>query len=211
MKIAILTTHNQWFEKYAFELSEKLNCNLLLEHTNLKNYDIVFILSYHQIIPKEILNQNKHNIVIHASALPKGKGWAPLFWQVLEGKKNIPFSMFEASDGIDNGDIYMKKNLTLTGYELNDELRYKQAIHTINMCQEFINNYQKYKVTVPQIGDDDFYKKRTSKDSKLDINKTIKEQFNLLRIVNNVDYPAFFEIDGQRYILKIEKVIDEDK
>ena len=36
------------------------------------------------------------------------------------------------------------------------------------------------------------------------INKTIKEQFNLLRIVNNQEYPAFFEIDGRKYKLTIE-------
>jgi UDP-4-amino-4,6-dideoxy-N-acetyl-beta-L-altrosamine N-acetyltransferase len=204
MKIAILTTQNQWFERYAIDLSKKLKCALYFNYNNIKNFDIVFILSYHTIIPKNNLRKNKHNIVIHESNLPKGKGWSPLFWQVLEDKKEIPFTMFEASDGVDNGDIYMKKTLKLTGNELNEELREKQAQHTIEMCKEFINNYEQYKIPTPQIGDEDFYPKRTAKDSKLDINKTIKEEFNLLRTVNNDEYPAFFEIDGDRYILKIE-------
>ncbi len=72
------------------------------------------------------------------------------------------------------------------------------------MCKEFINNYEKYKIPTPQNKEESFYPKRTPKDSELDINKTIKEQFNLLRIVNNDEYPAYFEIDGHRYILKIE-------
>ena len=180
MKIAILTTPNQWFEKYAINFAKELKCALFFDHSNIKDFDIVFILSYHQIIPKEILKSNKHNIVIHASALPKGKGWAPLFWQVLEGVKEIVFSMFEASEGVDDGPIYMQKTLKLNGYELNEELREKQAKHTINMCKEFINNYDKYKTPTPQSGLESFYPKRTPKDSKLDINKTIKEQFNLL-------------------------------
>ena len=206
MKIAILTTPNQWFIPYAKKLQKDIiESELFLDHKEINsNFDILFILSYHNIIPQEFLDKNKHNIVIHASALPKGKGWAPLFWQVLEGKKKIPFSMFEASNGVDNGNIYMQKTLKLTGYELNEELREKQANHTIDMCLEFINNYDKYKIPTPQSGDETFYKKRTSQDSKLDIDKTIKEQFNLLRIVNNDEYPAFFEIDGHRYILKIE-------
>ncbi len=206
MKVAILTSLDQWFIPYAKELKNKIiNSKLFFNHEDLaQEYDIVFILSYHKIIQQEYLDKNKHNIVIHASDLPKGKGWAPLFWQVLEDKNTIPFTMFEASSGVDDGDIYMQKDLLLTGYELNDELREKQANHTINMCIEFIKDFDRYKKPIEQNGKETFYKKRNSLDSELDINKTIKEQFNLLRITDNISYPAFFELDGYRYILKIE-------
>ena len=72
------------------------------------------------------------------------------------------------------------------------------------MCQNFVNNYEKSKEPIEQSGAETFYEKRDKEDSKLDIDKTIREQFNLLRIVNNDDYPAFFELEGNRYILKIE-------
>ena len=213
MKIGILTSPNQWFIPYAKQLSKQIkNSKLLFNHTKIEDgFDVLFILSYHKIIPENILQKNRHNIVIHASDLPKGKGWSPMFWQILEGKNEIPFTMFEASIGIDNGDIYMKKTLHLEGFELNEELRKKQANFTIKMCLEFLNNYEKYKIPKPQIGEESFYPKRTAQDSRLDIDKTIKEQFNLLRIVNNTEYPAFFEIDGHRYILKIEKADSEDR
>jgi len=152
------------------------------------------------------LVQNQYNIVVHESALPEGKGWAPLFWQVLEGKIDIPFTMFEASDGIDNGPIYFQEILSLTGYELNDELREKQAGLITKMCLSFVENYSKYLPAVPQNGTESFYRKRSPADSQLDVNKTIKEQFNLLRVVNNQDYPAFFEIRGKKYKLTIEHI-----
>ena len=211
MKVAILTSSSQWFEQYAQILATKIEATLYFSHKNIENFDIVFILSYHKIIPKEILKLNRHNIVIHASALPKGKGWSPMFWQILEDKNSIPFSMFEASDGVDNGDIYMQKTLKLTGYELNKELREKQAVFTIEMCQEFLKNYDKYKYSKPQQGDESIYPKRTSKDSILDTDKTINEQFNLLRIVDNNEYPAFFYKDNRKYILKIEEAKDENR
>ena len=112
--------------------------------------------------------------------------------------------MIEASSKVDNGDIYMQEILELTNYELNEELRDKQAKMIIRMCTEFVNNYEQYKTPVNQNGDKSFYKKRDKKDSKLNIDKTIRDQFNLLRVVNNSDYPAYFELDGNRYILKIE-------
>lgn len=208
MKIAILTSPKQWFIPYAKILKQKIKgAELFFSHKNIDNsFDIVFILSYHKIIKKKYLKLHKHNIVIHASSLPKGKGWSPLFWQILEEKNNIPFTMFEASNKIDGGDIYMQKILKLTGYELNTELREKQAEFLISMCLDFLENYKRYKTPIKQTGRESRYRKRNKQDSKLDINKTINEQFNLLRIVDNDNYPAFFEIDNIKYKITIEKI-----
>jgi len=49
----------------------------------------------------------------------------------------------------------------------------------------------------------------TLNDSRLDIDRSIKEQFNLLRVVGNEEYPAFFEINGHKYLLKIENFYTE--
>jgi len=207
LKIAILTSLDQWFIPYAEQLNREVpNSKLYFDHIELtETFDIVFILSYHKIIETKYLKKNKHNVVIHASALPQGKGWAPMFWQVLEGKKSIPFSMFEASDGIDNGDIYMSDELELSGYELNEELRQKQAAIIIKMCLNFLQDYDTYKTPKKQTGKETTYPKRSPSESELAIDKTIKEQFNLLRICSNEEYPAFFKIDGHAYVLKISK------
>ncbi len=212
MKTAILTSPNQWFIPYAKELNSKLQgSKLFYAHKDIDQYfETVFILSYHNIIEEDYLKLHKHNIVIHASELPHGKGWAPMFWQILEGKNEIPFSMFEAGTGVDDGDIYMQRTLSLNGYELNKELREKQAVFIIDMCLEFLSNYDRYKDAKKQVGTESFYDKRAKEDSELDINKTIKEQFNLLRIVDNDEYPAFFKIKDKKYILKIEEAKDED-
>jgi len=208
MKVAILTSLDQWFMPYAKKLQTKIdNAYLFFRHEDIDDsFEIVFILSYHKIIQKEYLKKHKHNIVIHESALPKGKGWAPMFWQILEDENNIPFAMFEASPGVDDGNIYMQETLTLSGYELNEELREKQANFTSKMCLEFLNNYDRYKVPKKQTGKESFYAKRSAKDSQLDVKQSIEEQFNLLRIVNNEEYPAFFEIDNHKYKLTIEKM-----
>lgn len=213
MHVAILTSLNQWFISYAEELTENMkDAALFFNHEDIReSYDVLFILSYHKIIPKKNLDKNKHNIVIHASDLPSGKGWSPMFWQILESKNEIIFSMFEASTGVDDGDIYMKEQLNFTGIELNEELRFMQAQFIIQMCLKFYNNYDKYIIPIKQSGIETFYAKRDSKDSELDINKTINEQFNLLRIVDNERYPAFFYKEKKKYIIKIEEAYDENR
>jgi len=204
--IAILTSPNQWFIPYANKLSEKIAGSMVFDdHTKIgKEFDIVFMLSYHRIVDKKYLNMHNHNIVIHASDLPQGKGWSPMFWQVLDGKKDIVFTMFEASTNIDDGDIYMKKTLNLIGNELNKELRMLEADIVIDMCLEFIGSYENIVDNkIIQSGKESFYKRRTPNDSVLNVNRTIAEQFNLFRIVDNEEYPAYFEYHGKKYILKI--------
>ena len=54
-----------------------------------------------------------------------------------------------------------------------------------------------------------YYPKRTPEDSKLNINKSLIDQFNLLRVADKDRFPTFFEHLGHRYILKIEKDVYE--
>ncbi len=41
-----------------------------------------FFLGCSKIAGPDVLNRNKYNLVVHESALPKGKGFAPVAWQI---------------------------------------------------------------------------------------------------------------------------------
>ena len=51
-----------------------------------------------------------------------------------------------------------------------------------------------------------YYPKRTPEDSKLDLNKSIKDQFNILRVSDPARYPAYIINKGYRYEINIKKV-----
>jgi methionyl-tRNA formyltransferase len=51
-----------------------------------------------------------------------------------------------------------------------------------------------------------FYRKRTPNDSKIDPQKSISSQFDLLRVSDPERYPAFFEHRGHRYKISISKM-----
>jgi methionyl-tRNA formyltransferase len=115
-----------------------------------------------------------------------------------------PFMLFEGTPRMDDGDIYIKDYITLNGDELVDEIRMMQANKTLELCLRFIQE-NKTLSPIKQSGTETFYQKRNPEHSELDINKTISEQFNLLRIVDNEDYPAFFIFNDKKYIVKIYK------
>lgn len=210
-KIGILTDKESWLNRYIGDFIENLNqlemqVELLNEIYIHKNFDVLFVLSYSKIIKPAYLQLNKHNIVVHESDLPEGKGWSPLTWQIIEGKNECKISLFEASEEVDAGRIYLKDCIKLKGNELVEDIRKLQAEKTFEMCLEFLINYKKnMENSYEQNGKESFYPRRTPKDSELDINKSIKEQFNLLRTVDNEKYPAFFYLEGEKYFLKIFK------
>jgi len=166
--------------------------------------DISVFISCTKLVSADGLKKSNSNIICHPSDLPKGRGFAPIAWDVLKGESKITFSLFEASIEADAGFIYDKKIVNLSGTELNDDLRKIQADVTYDMILEYISKYPKNKSSA-QEGEGSWYRKRTPKDSELDVNKTIIEQMNLLRIVDNDLYPAFFFYKDEKFEITIRK------
>jgi UDP-2,4-diacetamido-2,4,6-trideoxy-beta-L-altropyranose hydrolase len=215
LKVDIITTAKSWLMDGINVLHKDLEAlgHLVAVATKpeeLGEGDILLILSYWGLLSDEALSKHVHNLVVHESALPEGKGWSPLTWQVLEGKWEIPITLFEAVKKVDAGDIYLQAQVRLKGHELIDGIRLLQAQATFDLCQEFVAQYpQIVAIKQAQSGEETFYPRRGPKDSCLDPEQSISDQFNLLRVVDNESYPAFFEYNNHRYVVKIEKCNEE--
>lgn len=211
MKIQVLTDNpDSWIIPYVEQLIAQLKnsgyqASHFYKHDEVCEGDILCLLGCENFF--EALHLNKHNLVVHESALPKGKGWSPLTWQILEGKNEIPVTLFEAERRADAGEIYYQEFINLKGIELIDELREAQGNATINLIMKFVKNFPNV-IGRKQIGESSYYKKRLPEDSRLNIDKTLREQFNLLRVVDNNRYPAFFEYEGIKYKISINKFED---
>lgn len=209
MFIQLITSGiDSWIIPYGKKLQEMLNakghvCKYLIGEENVEKGDILIFLSYEKIFHQ--LSLNKHNLVIHESDLPKGRGMSPLTWQILEGSNKIPITLLEATEKVDAGVIYKRDFIFLEGHELLSEIKDKQGWATINLVIWFVENYPQSSQGQQQNGTPSFYKRRTEVDSKLDIEKSISDQFNLLRVCDNNRYPAYFEKNGIKYKILIEK------
>ena len=185
---------NDWLYQYfreRFRVSQAFNVHVFFEEEDIRGFDLVFILGYTKILKGEIFSSNRLLLVVHESDLPDGRGFAPVQWQILEGKSDITVCLLEISDEVDAGNILSKMILSLDGSELYEEIRKKQAVITFDLITRFIEKYPKFNFQ-PQQGTPTFYRRRNPSDSQLDVDKTIREQFNLLRICNNKEWPAFF-------------------
>jgi len=208
---------DSWIMPYIEELIEKTKgqghiVKQVGDQEDIESGDIAFFLSCGKIVHKKTLLLNRHNLVVHESDLPEGKGWSPLTWQILEGSNAIPITLFEATEKVDAGHIYSQDIMMFEGHELIEELHEIQGIKTIDLCLRFIEQYPNVKGK-EQEGSETFYPRRQPIDSKVDPNRTITELFNNFRVADNTRYPVYFEHNGYRYLLKIEKSgkIDSDE
>lgn len=208
-KITVLVDNDSWILPYAVRLVQALRelqyqAVLARRAEDIQTGWINFIIGCTRIINKEKLSLNQHNLVVHESDLPRGRGFAPMAWQILEGKKKIDICLLEADEVVDSGDIWLKDTINLHGHELCQEWRHLQGEKTIQICLRFIKEYRDLN-KCKQIGNSTYYSRRVPDDSRLDTAKTLAEQFNLLRIVDNERYPAFFQYEGVKYKVLIFK------
>lgn len=166
--------------------------------------DFCFCLGFGRIIPSAIRSSFLHTLVVHESDLPRGKGWSPLTWQVLEGATKVAVTLIEAEDQVDSGAVYAQRWIHFSGNELIDELRSAQAEATVDLCRWFVDEYPDSALQARrQSGHETFYPRRTPSDSMVNPNMTIVEQFNLFRVTDNQRYPAFFDLNGRRFRIEL--------
>lgn len=180
--------------------------DLVFNKSELCGGDVLFLVSCSQIIGLSDREKYSKTMVLHASDLPKGRGWSPHIWTIINGGNEIVVSLVEADDRVDTGKIWLKTKFSLSGHELLSEINKKLFEAELFLMTKFISEASELAPQKQMETTGKYMPKRTPADSQLDPHKTIVEQFNLLRVVDNSRYPAFFDYQGIRYTLKIEKV-----
>src|SRR5690554_2421024 len=99
----------------------------LISHLRLLKPDIIIVIAYGKILPKEILKIPKSGCVnLHASLLPQYRGAAPINWAIINGEKKTGVTTFFIDEQIDTGSIIASKEIPIehreTAGSLHDKL-----------------------------------------------------------------------------------------
>ena len=211
MKITIVCSSKihpvfTYLEKWTTINSNLHKIKLTTSISEITSGDILFLISVNELVSKEIREHFSHTLVIHGSNLPEGRGWSPISWQILEGKTKFTLTLFEAIDKIDAGPIWKKNNFELEGHELIDEINKHVFENELSLMDFAVNNVLSIVPIEQSFYDGPYYSKRTPQDSMIDPEKTIAEQFDLMRIADKDRYPNFFVIRGCYYKITLEKL-----
>ncbi len=97
--------------------------------------DIMVVIAFGQILPKEILEMTPYGCVnVHASLLPAYRGAAPIQWAVINGEKVSGVTTMQMDEGLDTGDMIMKTEIVLDEKETGGSLHDKLAESGAKLC-----------------------------------------------------------------------------
>lgn len=171
------------------------------------NPDLIVVVAYGQILPKEILELPKYGCInIHASLLPSYRGAAPIQWSVINGEKLTGVTSMLMAEGLDTGDMLLKRETKIGENETASSLHDRLSIIGAELLIDTIKGIEEGSI-IPEVQDDSLssYASRITKDmSELDFSKSAKELYNIIRGIT-----GFTTLDGKRlkvYDSRITKI-----
>lgn len=85
--------------------------------------DVICVVAYGKILPKELLDIPKYGCVnVHGSLLPKYRGAAPIQWAIINGDKKTGITTMYMDEGMDTGDMILKEEIEIGENETTGEL-----------------------------------------------------------------------------------------
>lgn len=211
MKLTLLCSDakhpvNTYLEDWVATDGQKHTVEVVRKKAENSGGDILLLISCSEIITAQDRAKYGACLVLHASDLPKGRGWSPHIWELSQGAKSITVALLEAEDKVDSGRIWKRLQIPVPKHALWDEINHLLFMAEVQLINFAVENYNSIE---PQPQPDDaqasYHPRRTPQNSQIDPGKSIAEQFDLIRVCDPNRFPAFFEHLGQRYLLKLEK------
>ncbi len=89
--------------------------------------EFLVVVAFGQILPSTLLKIPRRGAInVHASLLPKYRGPAPIQWAIMRGEKNTGITTMLMDQGVDTGDMLLKKDTSIktddTAATLHDRL-----------------------------------------------------------------------------------------
>ena len=159
--------------------------------------DFIVVAAYGKILPKAILDLPKYACInVHGSLLPKYRGAAPIQRSVLSGDKVTGITTMLMAEGIDTGDILLKKEYEIGENETSGEVFDALSALSPDLLLETIDKFVKGEITpVKQNEDEATYAAMLSKnEAEIDCNLSSAQVHNLIR--GMLPWPVAFTFFG---------------
>ena len=164
------------------------------------NPDVICVVAYGKILPKEILDIPKYGCInVHASLLPKYRGAAPIQWAILNGDKETGVTTMYMDVGMDTGDMILTEKVQIDENETTGELWDRLSKIGGKLLVETLKQIENGTAPRTPQGNDYTMAPMLDKEmSKIDWeNKTAEEIKNLVRGLNPI-MGAYTLLNGKK-------------
>lgn len=175
--------------------------------------DLICVVAYGKILPKELLDIPKYGCInVHGSLLPKYRGAAPIQWAVLNGDKVTGITTMYMAEGMDTGDMILKEEVEIGENETTGELWDRMANVGAKLLVDTVKLIEAGKAPREKQGDDFSLAPMLNKEmAKIDWEeKNAEEIKNLIRGLNPI-MGAYSFLNGKKIkFWRVEVLPSED-
>ena len=207
-------------KEYALEKNLKIfqpqkvrnNPEFIEEIKNI-NPDVICVVAYGKILPKELLDIPRLGCInVHGSLLPKYRGAAPIQWAVLNGDSNTGITTMYMDVGMDTGDMILKEETAIGENETTGELWDRLSKIGANLLVKTLGLVEQGKAPREKQGEDFTLAPMLQKEmAKIDWeNKTANEIKNLVRGLNPI-MGAYSFLNGKKIKFWKVQVLSEEE
>ena len=185
----------------------------IIEEIKKLNPDVICVVAYGKILPKEIISIPKLGCInVHGSLLPQYRGAAPIQWAVLNGDKKTGVTTMYMDEGMDTGDMILKQEVDIGEEETTGELWERLAKIGANLLVETLKQIEKGIAPRQKQGEDFSLAPMLNKEmAKINWSaKTAQEIKNLVRGLNPI-MGAYTFLNGKKIKFWKVDVATEDE
>ena len=185
----------------------------IIEEIKKLNPDVICVVAYGKILPKEIISIPRLGCInVHASLLPQYRGAAPIQWAVLNGDKKTGVTTMYMDEGMDTGDMILKQEVDIGEEETTGELWERLASIGANLLVETLKQIEKGIAPRQKQGEDFSLAPMLNKEmAKINWSaKTAQEIKNLVRGLNPI-MGAYTFLNGKKIKFWKVDVATEDE
>ena len=162
--------------------------------------EIIVVVAYGKILPKEILQLPKYGCVNgHASLLPAYRGASPIQWCIVCGEKQTGITVMQMDEGMDTGDIISQAVVDIGEQETAEQLFDRLSTVSAKLMAETLVSIENGTATRQKQPENGIsYAPILKKEmAELDFNKNATELYNAVR--GYYSWPcAYFFLEGKR-------------
>ena len=185
----------------------------IIEEIKKLNPDVICVVAYGKILPKEIISIPRLGCInVHASLLPQYRGAAPIQWAVLNGDKKTGVTTMYMDEGMDTGDMILKQEVDIGEEETTGELWERLASIGANLLVETLKQIEKGIAPRQKQGEDFSLAPMLNKEmAKINWSaKTAQEIKNLVRGLNPI-MGAYTFLNGKKIkFWKVDVAIEDE-
>ncbi|MFT0849635.1 hypothetical protein VRY85_02490 [Achromobacter sp. F4_2707] len=197
---------NEYLHSWIAKQKNAHEIEIVRKKSDLSGGDILFLISCSEIVSAADRSAYRASLVLHASDLPKGRGWSPYIWEIIGGAEEITLSLLEAEDKVDSGRIWQKVRFAIPKDALWDEINKCLFGAEIELIDFAVREFSSIMPVEQDISiEPTYYPRRSPSDSQIDPSKSIASQFDRIRVCDPQRFPAFFELHGKKYKIVLEK------